>query len=165
MKTIYKITPKPDAPELILDPELSNMLTGQPLSQISPDKPFSGKITDLKNWNEFYRIGKNGFTISEEAWNHCMEMYYVITENAIELLSVRAGNTDLRIINPLQIIPRSTSSDQLCNMENINSLFRLKSNSDSGIFCFEGLPVPENEFKHCYEKFGFHGLTFEKAWP
>lgn len=92
-----------------------------------------------------------------------MEMYYVITENDVELLSVEADEVDLRIINPRQILPASEDPNFLCDMRYVNSLFRIQGKL-SEVFCFEGLAVADNEFKHCYEKFGFSGLVFEEVW-
>ena len=93
-----------------------------------------------------------------------MDMYYVITENDVELLSVEANGIDLRIINPRQVLSSSRDPSSFCDLRYVNSLFRVEGRSLREVYCFEGMVVAANEFKHCYEEFGFSGLKFEEVW-
>ncbi len=164
MKKIYRIVPDPAAPAVDLDSDTVERLNGESLIHLSPGESFSGLVSEIKEWNQFYRIGSNAFALSERAWENCMEMYYVVIENDVELLSVVAGGVDFRVINPRQMMPRSEHAAQICDMTYINSLFRIQDRPSQEVFCFEGLAVKGNEFKFCYEQFGFLGLIFEEIW-
>src|SRR5262245_10271646 len=101
MKRVYQISVSPGAPTLRILPTESyapafKELRGQSLSGLSPDRPFLGTLDEHRGWNQFYRVAPGGFAISEEAWDHCTEMYSVVTNNDVELLSVVAGQYDLR---------------------------------------------------------------------
>ncbi|MEN3943397.1 hypothetical protein WJU23_19000 [Prosthecobacter sp. SYSU 5D2] len=164
MATIYKVLPDPLAPELILDGSVAEQLLGESVIHLSPDKSFQGKVSEVKEWKQFYRVGSNAFAISEQAWVHCMEMYYVITENDLELLSVQAGGNAFRVIHPRDVLPPSDDPSKICDMRYIGCLFRIESRPHQDIYCYEGMAVPDNEFKHCYDKHGFTGLLFEEVW-
>jgi len=164
MKRIYRIVPAPSAPELILEGGLAEKLVGESVIDFSPDESFRGHVSNLGDWTQFYRVGTDAFAISEEAWENCMDMYYAITENNIELLSVVADGSDFRVIHPRQFLPPSEDPKQICDLTYAGSIFRIEGRPPQEVYCLEGLAVADDEFKHCYEKFGFTGLIFEEVW-
>jgi len=169
MKGIYRITACRDAASLSIDDNEPyarrfEEFTGESLIELSPNDSFRGQVSDVRAWNAFYRIAPGGMAISEEAWLHCMDMYYVITENDVELLSVQTNVGDMRIVNPREYLPVSSDPSIPCDLKYANTLFRIEGRPRTDIYCLEGLAVPDNEFKYYYEKFGFSGLEFELIW-
>lgn len=164
MQKIYKIVPESSAPELFLEDGLGVDYVGKSLIELSPNDAFKGEVTRIAEWTQFYRVGFNAFALLEAAWEHCMEMYYVITENDIELLSVEAAAGDFRIIHPRQFLGAVDNQSLICDLTYASALFRIQNRDPREIFCLEGMPVRENEFKFTYERFGFTGLSFEEIW-
>ena len=163
MKTIYRITPSGDAPELIIEQGISNNLDGKPIADRWPNEPFKGEVAKICDWRQFYRVGKNGFALSEAVWEECEDMYYTITENYIELLSVMAGGFDLRVIYALDVLKASNVPTELCDLTYASSLFRIEGQPMEQVFCLEGM-TQGNEFKQFYDLYGFKGLKFEEVW-
>ena len=164
MKKIYKITPEVQAPELTIFGINEEILVGESLIGLSSEKSFEGSVNQLSEWNQFYRVGNDAFAITEEAWENCMDMYYTIIENDVELLSVVANGQDFRVIHPRQFLPSSNSPDEICDLTYVNALFRIENRLPREVFCFEGMSVQGNEFKYNYDQFSFKGLSFEEVW-
>jgi hypothetical protein len=169
MKRVFEIHVSSDAPTLYIKgpAEHANAfaeLTGKSMIELSPKRPFRGKLSEIQPWNQFYRVAPGGFAISEEAWKQCMDMYYVVTNNNVELLSVAAEGVDMRIIHPRQFVEPSSDLGRPCDLKYANQLFRIRGQPVTRVFCIEGTEVPGDEFRYTYDKFGFKGLEFREIW-
>lgn len=163
-KKIYKLFPDPSAPELRVEEGLANKLNGKSVYHLSPNELFNGQVDYVANWNQFYRVGNSAFALIADAWEHCEEMYYALSENNIEFPGVMASNVAFCIINPLQIIHPANGSTPIFDLTNAGTIFRLANYPLEEVFCLEGITVPDDEIKRAYETHGFKGLIFEEIW-
>jgi len=170
MKKIYRILSAPDAPllEILENQPYAHLFTeflGESLIGALPDELLVGRLSNHREWNQFYRIAPGGLAVSEEAWEKCMNMYYVITGmNNIELVSIRTVEANMRVIIPRDVLPATADASLPCDLKYASSLFRIAGRPKTELFCLEGTEVPGDEFKYVYDKFGFEGLIFEEIW-
>lgn len=168
MKRVFQIQVSSDAPQLFVTEPTEHVkafeeLRGESMIHLSPTKPFRGKLSEARDWNQFYRVAPGGFAISEEAWKRCMDMYYVVTNNNVELLSVvTEEGLDMRIIHPRQFLEPSSDPNRPCDLRYANQLFRIRGQPVTNLFCIEGTEVSGDEFRFTYDKFGFRGLEFRE---
>lgn len=87
-----------------------------------------------------------------------MDLYYLLEYGDIEIPWIVTEECDLRLINPLQVLPALSEASVL----DANKLFRVSGKPPDQIFCLEGTAVPGDEFKSIYDKFGFRGLVFHE---
>ena len=153
-----------DAPELRLEGDFTSKLVGKSMASISPDKPIEGCVDVVPRWNQFYRIGSQAFALPEAAWEYCEPMYYGLRENSIEFPAVRTALGSFAIINPLQFLSKGSDPAEICDLRNAGSIFRIEAFDPATVFCLEGLPVPNDEFKNLYARFAFEGLHFQEIW-
>jgi hypothetical protein len=169
MKRIFRIVVDDEAPKLILDTSFLNsdalkIFSGESKVHLSPNKAFNAVPEIICPWQQIYTVAPGCFAVQEKAWEEAQDMYYVLNMGN-ELLD--AGNSDLyyRIINPLSFAPETTDSNTLCNLDKFYSpIFRLKNYDPTDLFCYSGSEVSGDEFKYCYDLFGFKGLSFEEVW-
>lgn len=164
MRRIHRIIPDPSAPELTLEGGIAEKLVGESVAPLSPAKPFIGHVGRIEGWNQFYRVGTHAFALSEAAWIHCEQMYYALRENHIEFPAVETASGYFVVIHPLQFLPPSDDSSQICDLTYANTIFRIRSRPPQEVFCLEGIPVPNDEIKRACEIYGFTGLIFEEVW-
>jgi hypothetical protein len=164
IKKLYRILLSPDAPSVELSSaglSSTHELHGQSLMGLVPDDhTFRGQLSRHAEWNTFYRGLPGSFAVSEEAWDHCMNLYYVLEYGGVEIPFILTEHCSLRLINPVEVIPEIT----LHALNNANVLFRIRGEEETAIFCLEGTDCPGDEFKYIYERFGFNGLEFKEVW-
>lgn len=169
MKRLFRIRVEASAPKLKIDPTAPyaaefEIFDGSRKAQISPKSSFPIIDEPRYPWQQVLGIAPGAFVLSEEAWEKCEDMYYVL-ESGNELLAAKNATSYYRIINPLDFAPPSDDPIFPFNLNSFNApVFRLKNRNPAELFCLSGSETPGNEFKYTYENFGFTGLSFEEVW-
>lgn len=169
MKRLFRIRVSDDAPQLVIDPEAPyasefTTLDGSSKVLLSTNKSFIAKPNSNYPWQQVYAVAPGCFALSEEAWEECEDIYYLLTLGN-ELLSAGDSQFAFRIINPTSFAPPPTDANHPFDLDNFSApIFRLRNHEPTHLFCLSGTEAPCNEFKHCYDQFGFTGLNFEEVW-
>jgi hypothetical protein len=166
MKRVFRIAVSDSAPRVEFSPdepyyEGLRELNGKSISGLVPaDDAFRGTLTEHGEWNQFYNVAPGAFAVSEEAWDRCMDLYYLLEYGDIEIPWIVTRECALRLVNPLQVLPSISSS----TLGQANKIFRIGERPTSELFCLEGTSVHADEFKYIYDHFGFQGLEFTEIW-
>jgi len=137
---------------------------GTEKSQLSANASIPVISDPIRSVKQFYGMSSGVLIIPEDAWAECEEMYYCCSMGS-ELLSLVSDYGSFRAINPVEFLSRPAQGDSPCLIDQFYSpLFRIKGADPSELFCVEGIGSKGDQFKYCYDKYGFAGLEFEKIW-
>jgi len=157
MKQLFRIHIAPNYPRLEIIQSSSYLsdfkeFDGTPKSQISPDSAFIMSEIPEYPWQQILSIAPGAFVFTEEAWEQCEEMYYIV-ELGCELLAAKNMKSDYRIVNPMSFAKATNRTETPFDLDNFYApIFRMPDCRPTELFCLSGTDCPDGEFKHIYEK-------------
>lgn len=170
MKRLFQVTISPQSPQLLIVPEASyanqfQSLPGSPRAQLSLENCFRVEKLPQFSWKQILQIAPGGFAFSAEAWEACEDMYYILKSGS-ELLAAQNEDQYYIIVNPLDFAsPAKLPNEPFDLNGGFNTpIFRIPGHSVTDLFCLTGTGLLGDEFKRCYESFGFLGLEFTEVW-
>lgn len=141
-----------------------SIFDGAPRARLSINKEFAARPDSVCPWQQIYAVAPGCFALSEEAWEECEVMYYVLSMGR-ELLAAGDAEYFFRIYNSLEFAPPSDDSARPFDLGSFYApIFRLRGRDPTELYCLSGTQVPGDEFKFCYDQFGFRGFVFEEVW-